>query len=113
MSVHIQADLDRIVGKIAGAIYCDIADQFPSMPLMLIPALTFKVHKIMETVNSLERLSPSQKVELAKDIQIAIIPMLFSYEIDSNVIEKITPKIEVAALNAIKGGVQDENETHA
>jgi hypothetical protein len=94
-------DFDHTVGRIAGAIYSDISDLFPGPPLMLVPPLTFKVRKIMEQVTDLSLLSEHQKATLAKDMQIAIVPMLFSLEIDADVIEKITPAIEMAALKAL------------
>lgn len=94
-------DFDRTVGKIAGAIYSDISNQFPHPPLMLVPALTFKVRKIMESVNSLKYLSKQQQGLLAKDIQLSIIPMLSSYEIEESIIEEVLPTIEMAALRAI------------
>ena len=95
------AEFDKIVGRIAGAIYSDITRQFPHPPLVLVPALTFKVRKTLEQITDLKFLSKDQKVELAKEIQISIVPMLFSYEIDAEVIEKITPTIESAALKAL------------
>src|SRR5690348_12857137 len=94
-------EFDKAVGKIAGAIYSDISHQFPHPPLLLVPAITFKVRKIMEQVTRLRLLSMEQKAELAKDIKIAIVPMLFSYEIDADLIEKVTPAIESAALKGI------------
>jgi hypothetical protein len=96
------APIDKMVGRIAGAIYSDINNQFPVPPLMLVPALTFKVRKILEQITDLNLLTEDQKSELAYDIQLSIVPMLFSYEIDSTVIEKITPTIQSAALKAIK-----------
>ncbi|MCG3204662.1 MAG: hypothetical protein KCHDKBKB_01377 [Elusimicrobia bacterium] len=95
-------EFDRMVGKVAGAIYSDIIQQFPQPPLMLVPALTFKVRKILEPITDLSFFSDEQKAKLAKDIQISIIPMLFSYEIEPSIIESITPTIEVAALNALR-----------
>lgn len=101
-----QTELDRNVGKIAGAIYSSIADRLACAPLPLLPAVTFKVKKVLESVTDMTRLEPDQKVELARDVRIAVIPMLFSYEIDPDVIEKVTSTIETAALDALqnKGG---------
>lgn len=96
-----RAEFDKIVGRIAGAIYSDISRQFPHPPLMLVPALTFKVRKTLEQITDLKLFSEEQKAELAKDIQISIVPMLFSYEIDAAVIEQITPTIESAALKGL------------
>jgi|GEM_PF-6065660 len=95
------ADADKTVGKIAGTIYTEITSQFPYPPIILIPALTFKVKKIMEQITDLKLLSKEQKIELAKDIQVAIAPLLFTYEIDAAVIEQIMPLIESAALKAL------------
>lgn len=92
---------DQLVGKVAGAIYSDISQQFPHPPLMLVPALTFKVRKTLETVTDVGLLSNDQKKELAKDICVAIVPMLFSYEIEPDVIDKITPTIEAAARKGL------------
>jgi len=94
-------DFDKMVGHIAGAIFTDINSKFPHPPLMLVPPLTFKVRKILEQITDLKLLSKEQKSELAKDIQIAIIPMLFSFDLDPVVIEKISPSIESAAFNAL------------
>lgn len=98
-------DFDKAVGKVSGAIYNDIVYQFPHSPLMLIPAITFKVRKTLEQIADINFLSATQKAQLARDIQVAIIPMLFSYEIDADVIEKITPTIELAALKALTQGL--------
>jgi hypothetical protein len=94
-------EFDRIVGKIAGAIYADISRRFPCPPLMLVPALTFKVKKALEQAVNMWALSQNQKVELAKEIQVSIIPLLFSYDVDPEIIEQITPAIELAALRAL------------
>ncbi len=94
-------EFDMTVGKVAGAIYGDISRQFPHPPLVLVPALTFKVRKILEQITNFKLLSMEQKATLAKDIQIAIVPMLFSYEIEPETIEQITPTIESAALKVL------------
>jgi hypothetical protein len=91
-----------MVGKIAGAIYGDIVSRFPIPPLMLVPALTFKVKKTIEPFTDLRLLSQNQRRVLAHDIQMAIIPILFSYEIDSNIIQQVAPAIEVAANKALE-----------
>jgi hypothetical protein len=92
---------DRIVGQVAGAIYIDITHRFPEPPLMLVPPLTFKVRKIMEQITDLDLLTKEQKAELARDIQVSIVPMLFSYDIDPNTIAQIAPVIESAAFTAL------------
>lgn len=92
---------DSIVGRIAGAIYADTSVHFPFPPMVLIPGLTFKVRKIMEHVTDLKRLSHQQKQDLAKDIQRSVVPMLFSFEIEAQTIEKIAPAIEAAVLKAV------------
>ncbi len=94
-------EFDKTVGKIAGAVYSDINTKFPHPPLMLVPAITFKIRKIMEQITDLRLLSPAQKSELAKDIQKSIIPMLFSYEIEAALIEQLAPVIESAAQKAL------------
>ena len=99
-------EFDVLIGKIAGAIYSDVCHQFPHPPLMLVPALTFKVRKTMEQVTSLALLTKEQRAQLAKDLQISIIPMLFSYEIEPEIIDKIAPTIESAALRALVDAVQ-------
>lgn len=96
-----KVDFDLTVGRIAGAIYSDINRQFPHPPLMLIPALTFKVRKILEQITDLSLFSQSQRNELAKDIRVSIIPILFSFEIEQETIEKIAPMIEAAVLRAM------------
>lgn len=95
------ADFDKTVGTIAGAIYSDISRQFPHPPLMLVPAITFKVRKVLEPKTDLRLLSDGKKAELAREIQLSMIPMLFSYEIDETVIEKIAPVIESAAFKIL------------
>ena len=95
------AEFDKTVGKIAGAIYGDINTKFPHPPLMLVPAITFKIRKTMEQITDLRLLSADQKAQLAKDIQISIVPMLFSYEIEADIIEQLGPVIESAAYKAL------------
>lgn len=97
-------EFDKMVGRIAGAIYSDIAQGFPHPPLMLVPALTFKVRKTLESITDLKFFSGDQKAELAKEIQISIVPMLFSFEIEPEIIEQIAPMIESAALKALAQG---------
>src|SRR5687768_15572342 len=94
-------EFDKTVGKIAGAIYSDINNKFPHPPLMLVPAITFKIKKMMEQVTDLRLLSVAQKGELAKDIRISIVPMLFTYEIEADVVEQLGPVIESAAYKAL------------
>lgn len=93
---------DKTVGAIAGAIYTDIASRFPLPPLVLVPGLTFKVRKVLETVNNIFCLSTDQKRLLAEEIQVAIIPMLFTYEIEESIIKLISPSIEQAALRVLE-----------
>lgn len=92
--------INDIVGKISGTIYASIAHEFSIAPLLLVPAITFKVRKAMQNVN-VDRLTDDQKEELAQEIQISIIPMLFSYDIEEPLIRKITPAIKSAALKAL------------
>ena len=94
-------DFDKTVGKIAGAIYGDINKKFSHPPLMLVPAITFKIRKIMEQITNLRLLSADQKAVLAKDIEISIVPMLFSYEIEAELIEQLRPIIESAAYKVL------------
>lgn len=102
-------NFDQTVGRIAGAIYGDISREFPHPPLMLVPALTFKVRKVLERISDLNAFSQNQISDLAKTIRISIIPMLFLYEIREDVIEKIAPLIESAAAKALAGVYGDEN----
>lgn len=95
------SEFDHLIGRIAGAIYSDVSRKFPHPPLLLIPAVTYKVRKVMEDVTHTSLFSPDQKETLAKDIRISIIPLLFSYDIEPDIIEKIGPTIESAALRAI------------
>lgn len=95
------AELDKVVGKIAGAIYTDISRQFPHPPLLLVPALTFKVRKVLENITGIKYLTDEQKSTLADDIQVAIVPILFSYEVDADVIEQVSPIIKDAALKML------------
>jgi len=92
---------DRTVGRIAGAIYGDILERFPEPPMMMIPPITFKVRKAIEPFTDIRRLTTDQKKTLAEDIRVAIIPMLYSYEIDPEEIEKLAPVIESAAYAAL------------
>ncbi len=92
---------NQTVGKVAGAIYSDIAEKFPFPPLMLVPAVTFKVRKVLEQITDPELLNEEQKEELAKEIQISIVPMLFSYDVDAEIIEQLTPAIKAAAFRAL------------
>lgn len=94
-------EFDILVGNIAGAIYSDVSRQFPHPPLMLVPAITYKVRRIMEQVTIPSLLSASQKETLAKNIRVSIIPLLFSYDIETDIIERISPTIESAAFRAI------------
>jgi hypothetical protein len=107
------ADFDRMVGTVAGAIYSDVTHLFPHPPLMLVPAITFKVRKILEQVNDLSLLSTSQRAELAKDIRIAIVPMLFMYEVETEIIEKLSPTIESAAYRVLLNFYGDERSQKA
>lgn len=95
------ANFDKTVGQIAGAIYSDINQRFPHPPLMLIPTVTFKVRKVLEQITDLRLLSKERKAELAKEIQVSVIPMLFLLEIDPGLIERMAPTIESAALKAL------------
>jgi hypothetical protein len=94
-------DFDRIVGRIAGAIYSEINTKFPHPPLLLVPILTFKVRKILKAIAYLQRLSPGEKSFLANNIQKSIIPALDTFDIDAELISTITPLIESAAYNAL------------
>ena len=94
---------DKTVGDIAGAIYSDIAASFLWPPLMLIPPITFKVRKVLEHFTDISLLSAEQKKALADDLRVAIVPMLFSYELDPDKIDTIGPLIEAAALKALGG----------
>jgi hypothetical protein len=102
VGASVLTDFDHLVGMIAGAVYSEISTDLHATALMLIPAITFKVRKVLEPVRDLRGLSNTQKDELAKDLQIAIIPMLFSYEIDPVTINKVAPAITFAAAKAIK-----------
>jgi hypothetical protein len=94
---------DRMVGNIAGAIYGDLASHFKEPPLMLLPPITFKVRKVLEHFTDVKRLTSEQRMLLAEDIRVAIVPMLFSFELEAEQIEKMGPVIEAAALAALKG----------
>ena len=94
-------EFDRTVGRVAGAIYTDAISVLPQPALMLIPPVTFKVRKVLENVTDLRLLSDHQKAELAKEIQVSIIPMLFSYELDAAAVDKMAPVIESAAFKAL------------
>jgi hypothetical protein len=93
-------EFDRTVGKISGALFAEVFEQYPCAPLTLVPGLTFKVRKAMESVN-FKKLSLLQKAELAKDIRVSVVPLLFCYDVSSDVIEKIAPRIESAALKSM------------
>lgn len=95
-------EFDKTIGAIAGAIYTDIAIQFPQPPLLLVPGLTFKVRRIMEPFLNLGALTKDQRKILAHEIQVAIIPMLFSLDIEYAIIEQVTPIIETAAYKALE-----------
>ncbi len=97
-----EIEFDQVVGRIAGAIYSDISEKFPLPPLVLVPALTFKVRKALEPVTDLRLFSNSQRRILANDIHLSIIPVLFSLEVDPGVIERISPVIEPAVLKAMQ-----------
>jgi hypothetical protein len=74
---------------------------------MLVPAITYKIRKIIEPISDLHSLSDEQRSELAADIQTSIIPMLFSYEIDPKVIKTISPIIQLAAEKALSEGLNE------
>ena len=92
---------DKTVGRIAGAIYSDLAHLFSHPPLMLVPPLTFKVRKVLERVTDVSRLSGGQKGELANEIRVAVVPVLFSYDLEPDMIERMAPIIEAAAYKAL------------
>ncbi len=94
-------EFDQLVGRVAGAIYSDIASIFPEPPLMLVPPITFKVRKMLEPVTDVRLMTDAQKSILAKELQISIIPLLFSMDIEADAIEKMTPCIESAAYKAL------------
>jgi hypothetical protein len=101
------AAMDKIVGRIAGAIFCDIADVFPQPPLILVPPVTLKVKRVLETVGDVGALTKERRREIAHDIQVAIIPLLYSLDLDPVAIKKAAPKITMAAeksLNQLIGG---------
>jgi hypothetical protein len=95
-------EFNKLVGAVAGAIYSGINERFAFPPLMLVPAVTFKVKKVLQHNADVMQWSDEEKAEVAKDIQTAIVPMLFSYEIDPAVIEQIIPLIEFSAYNVLK-----------
>lgn len=92
---------DKMVGRVAGAIYGDLSRHFPHPPLMLVPAVTFKVRKILEQITDLRLFTADQRAELAKEIQTAIVPMLFSFDIEADTVKKMAPLIESAALRSL------------
>ena len=92
--------LDRFVGRVAGAIYTDAIAQLSIPPLMLVPAITFKVRKILEDVTDIDLLSEDQKEKLAQDIRISVVPMLFTFEIEPEIIERIVPTIESSVVRS-------------
>ena len=108
------AYLDKMVGEVAGAIYTSIQSQFPHPPLVLVPAITFKVRKLLEQAGDIGWLSKEQKAELAHDIRISLAPMLFSYEFDAATIEQIMPLIELVAFKALEqtGKESSDNESN-
>jgi hypothetical protein len=96
-------NLDPIVGKVAGSIFWEISEplQQGESALPLVPALTYKVKKILTGVPKVGSLSQLEKEELARKIQVRLIPVLFSYEYDPQVVEQVAPRIESAALRAL------------
>jgi hypothetical protein len=92
---------DKIVGRIAAAIYTDIAGAVTSSPLMLVPPVTFKVRKLLEDVTNLKMLSNEQLEMLAEDIRVSVVPLLFSLDMDPEVIERVGPGIQSAALKVL------------
>ncbi len=102
------AVFDRLVGRIAGAIYSDVSHVFPQPPLLLVPAITFKVRRVLESVTDLKYLTSAQKKILANDLRVSIVPMLFSYEIEPETIEELAPIIETAAFK----GLSTEGDHH-
>lgn len=93
---------DRAVGRITGAIYGDLSSKFPHPPLLLIPPLTFKVRKALEGAGDIQALTPDRKKELAKEIEVSIVPVLFSLELPAETVRGMAPLIEAAALKALE-----------
>lgn len=96
--------LDRFVGKIAGAIYMDIAPYLKhrELPLVLVPAFTFKIKKILMKSGDVKNKTAAQIDEMGTDIQVGIIPLLFSYDINPDVIQLISPIIRSAVARVLK-----------
>lgn len=94
-------EFDQTVGRISGNIYTGIVSEFQQPPLMLIQPVTFKVRRVLEHFTDIRRLSIDQKHALADEIRVAIVPMLFSYEIDPNSIERLAPIIESAVFQTL------------
>ncbi len=92
---------DRTVGDVAGAIYGAIAEKFPIPPMMLVPPITFKVRRVLDEFSDVTRLSLEQKKTLAEDLRVAIVPMLFSYEIEPDHVDQLAPIIEAAAISEL------------
>lgn len=96
------AALDAEVGRIAGAVYADLSLLFPHPPLLLVPGITLKVRRLLESVTSLRRMNAEQKDQLAEDLEVAIVPLLFALEIDPGQIPRMAPTIRVAARKAME-----------
>lgn len=98
---------DQTVGRVAGAIYNDIRGFFPHPPLMLIPAVTFRVRRVLEPFGENTDRIQNRANELADNIQVAVLPVLLTCELDAHIIEKIAPKIRTAAQSALQGDLDD------
>ena len=92
---------DDDVGRIAGAIYMDVSRWFDYPPFVLVPALTFKIRKLLETIESVENLAPEGKDRLADQIRISIVPLLFALDIELETIEEMAPVIQEATRQAM------------
>jgi hypothetical protein len=70
-----------------------------SMPFA--PSINFIVRKYIDTVPSFEAISHDELMRLAKNIQIALVPILFFYGMDSIEIEKISLELEFSTYDAL------------
>lgn len=109
MTAGVANDLDRLVGRVAGAIIGDVAARFDGTPpVLLVPTITFKVRRILEHVTSLKVMTAEQKEQLIEDLEVSIIPLLFALEFDSVQIHQMAPVIRAAARRAFEREEKEE-----
>ena len=105
-----QASLDKLVAKVAGAICASFLEHpaINQISLVMSSGVTFKVKNCLAKMSSLKNLTEESKRILVKDIQNAVISVLFTYEIDPVLISTIAPGM----AQIIEKSLSESNSSH-